>query len=207
MAETCMVCGAKWILQNGRAALAEVTRLQGRLREGGDAVTTAAAELAAERAAHEATKAELAGWRFRAESAEGCVGQMYREIDTYAHGKLALRCEAAEALVAELTSDYDAVHEQLRDALTAFDQARGLLEDATEFGCADSRAACDAWLRAHPDTTAATGAEPEEDTESLIEQLDEALCTLLHRGDEEGEHSPRTHLDLFYARQKKEQGT
>jgi hypothetical protein len=42
--------------------------------------------------------------------------------------------------------------------------------------------------------------DPPEDTESLIEQLDEALCTLLHIGDEVGEHSPRTHLDLFYAR-------
>lgn len=38
-----------------------------------------------------------------------------------------------------------------------------------------------------------------EDTEALIEQLDEALCSLLHNGDEVGEHSPRAHLDLFYA--------
>lgn len=41
-----------------------------------------------------------------------------------------------------------------------------------------------------------------EDTEALIEQLDEALCTLLHDDGSVGEHSPRTHLDLFYARQK-----
>ena len=40
-----------------------------------------------------------------------------------------------------------------------------------------------------------------EDTDSLIEQLDEALCTLLHSGDEIGTHAPREHLDLFYARQ------
>ena len=44
----------------------------------------------------------------------------------------------------------------------------------------------------------------DEVTESLIEQLDEALCTLLHDGGETGEHSPRTHLDLFYACQSGE---
>lgn len=43
--------------------------------------------------------------------------------------------------------------------------------------------------------------EAEEDTESLIEQLDEALCSLLHQGDEIGTHAPREHLDLFYQRQ------
>jgi len=32
----------------------------------------------------------------------------------------------------------------------------------------------------------------------LIEQLDEALCTQLHAGDELGTHAPREHLDLFY---------
>jgi len=36
--------------------------------------------------------------------------------------------------------------------------------------------------------------------ESTIEQLDEALCSLLHRGDELGTHSPATHLDLYHER-------
>ncbi|HEX5011677.1 MAG TPA: hypothetical protein VFY71_14890 [Planctomycetota bacterium] len=83
--------------------------------------------------------------------------------------------------------------------------------------------AVDAWLTSHPAPVAAhcqecveLGAcpaeaerlfeesgddEPEEDAESLIERLDEALCSLLHTGGEIGEHSPRTHLDLFYAKQ------
>lgn len=38
--------------------------------------------------------------------------------------------------------------------------------------------------------------------ESLIEQLDEALCTLLHSGDELGEHSPESHLELFHEQQR-----
>lgn len=33
--------------------------------------------------------------------------------------------------------------------------------------------------------------------ESTIERLDEALCSLLHKGDDEGEHSPEAHLKLF----------
>jgi hypothetical protein len=49
-------------------------------------------------------------------------------------------------------------------------------------------------------------AEDDEGTEALIEQLDEALCTLLHAGDEVGEHSPRTHLDLFYAKRSQNAG-
>ena len=53
----------------------------------------------------------------------------------------------------------------------------------------------------------AAESEPEEDTESLIEQLDEALCSLLHTGGDIGEHSPRTHLDLFYARTELERST
>jgi len=44
--------------------------------------------------------------------------------------------------------------------------------------------------------------EPDDHDEALIEQLDEALCTMLHDGGEVGEHSPRTHLQLFYNRQK-----
>jgi hypothetical protein len=39
-----------------------------------------------------------------------------------------------------------------------------------------------------------------ENLESLVEQLDEAMCSMLHRGDELGEHSPETHLALFYKR-------
>ena len=44
-----------------------------------------------------------------------------------------------------------------------------------------------------------------ETAEALIERLDGALCTLLHRGDELGEHSPESHLDLFYSRQQETQ--
>lgn len=51
-------------------------------------------------------------------------------------------------------------------------------------------------LASHPETP-----DAEDDTEALIEQLDEALCTLLHNGDEVGTHAPREHLALFYARQ------
>lgn len=44
--------------------------------------------------------------------------------------------------------------------------------------------------------------EPDDHDEALIDQLDEALCTFLHTGGEVGEHSPRTHLELFYEQQK-----
>jgi len=38
--------------------------------------------------------------------------------------------------------------------------------------------------------------------DAVLDQLDEALCSLLHRGDETGEHGPEAHLALARAREK-----
>ncbi len=41
----------------------------------------------------------------------------------------------------------------------------------------------------------------------LIEELNDALCELLHEGDELGDHTPASHLALFYKRERKPTAT
>lgn len=44
------------------------------------------------------------------------------------------------------------------------------------------------------------GSSPEERDELLIDDMNDALCWLLHRGDEVGDHSPEAHVKLFHRR-------
>jgi len=104
--------------------------------------------------------------------------------------------ERIAAAASDMGFDFDPKH------LLDFLEGRGLTVEVKASECAHTASSfCgDTGCETH-----GVGAGPDdedEDTEALIEQLDEALCTMLHDGGEVGEHSPRTHLDLFYEQQK-----
>lgn len=140
-----------------------------------------------------------------------------------------LECDALKARVDELTAELEAErstskalrHELSRDmsasgelqldaARTELSQLRATVERVRKHIMAGQPGTALACITDSTTPVAAPApAEPSghedgdcEYAESLIEQLDEALCTLLHSGDELGEHSPESHLALFHEQQR-----
>lgn len=139
------------------------------------------------------TDTELTAEETRAAEETVTHDQLLHEVSSYRSGMMASESALAEATVLlSRVQQFGVHHPAIRKDIEAFLSRTPAPAAPISFS---------AMCEGDGPAPAAT-AEPAEDTEALIEQLDEALCSLLHTGGEIGEHSPRTHLDLFYARSK-----